>query len=104
MEGFRRFALEAAAGRKTFVLTHSAQVPEGYGSTTETADFLIRAVGGAAEPTDVPWTDTWRQTRRFARGRFLVLGFAGAEPADHLAHLRNIARIWLAIPPAPPGD
>jgi hypothetical protein len=98
MDGFRRFALEAAAGRKTFVLTHSAQVPEGYSSTTETADFLIKAVGGAAEPSDVRWTETWTQTRRFARGRFLVLGFAGAEPADHLAHLRGIARIWQAIP------
>jgi hypothetical protein len=100
MDGFRRFAIEAAAGRKTFVLTHSAQVPEGYASTTETADFLIRAVNGTPEATDVSWVDGWTQTRRFARGRFLVLGFAGTEGADHMRHLRGIARIWEAIPQA----
>jgi hypothetical protein len=98
MDGFRRFAIEAAAGRKTFLLTHSAQVPEGYASTTETADFLIRAVGGEPEKTAVTWGDGWTQTRRFARGGFLVLGFDGAEGADHMKHLRGIARTWKAIP------
>ena len=46
MEGFRRFAVEAAAGRKAFLLSHSALVPDGYASTGEVADFLIDAVGG----------------------------------------------------------
>jgi hypothetical protein len=98
MDGFRRFALEAAAGRKTFLLTHSAQVPDGYASTTETADFLIRALGGEPEPTLVLWTQGWTQTRRFARGRFLVLGFAGNGGNDHMRHLQEIGRIWKAIP------
>jgi len=40
MDGFHRFAVEAAAGRKTFLLTHSALVPDGYASTAEAADFL----------------------------------------------------------------
>jgi hypothetical protein len=103
MEGFRRFALEAAAGRKTFVLTHSAQVPEGYGSTTETADYLIRAVGGDPEKTETAWADGWTQSRQFTRGRFLVLGFDGSEAVDHMRHLRGIDSIWKAIPPVSPG-
>jgi hypothetical protein len=103
MDGFRRFALEAAAGRKTFLLTHSAQVPGGYASTTETADFLIRAVGGEPETTDLDWGDGWTQTRRFAQGRFLALGFAGGEGVDHMRHLRGIARVWEAIPRASGG-
>jgi hypothetical protein len=98
MDRFRPFALEAAAGRKTFLLTHSAQVPEGYASTTETADFLIRALDGEPEPTGVLWTDGWTQTRRFARGRFLVLGFAGSGGDDHMRHLQEIERVWKAIP------
>jgi hypothetical protein len=98
MDGFRRFALEAAAGRKTFLLTHSAQVPDGYASTTEAADFLIRAVGGESETTEISWGDGWTQTRLFTRGRFLVLGFAGTEGNDHMNHLRGIARIWKVIP------
>lgn len=94
MEGFARFARRAAEGTKTFVLSHSAQVPGTYASTTETADFLIAAVGGQPEPTDLDRGDGWRQTRRFQRGGFLVLGFAGAEGDDHLRHLRKIERLW----------
>ena len=75
MDGFRRFALEAAAGRKTFVLTHSAQVPEGYASTTETADFLIRAVGGEPEKTDVVLGRRLDPDPPLRPGTFLVLGF-----------------------------
>jgi hypothetical protein len=98
MDGFRRFALEAAAGRKTFILTHSAQVPDGYASTTETADDLIRTVGGSPEKTEVHWADGWTQSRKFRRKGFLVLGFDGAEAADHMRHLGGIAAIWKAIP------
>ncbi len=94
MDGFRRFALEAAAGRKVFLITHSALVPDGYASTSETADFLIRALGGAAEPIQVEWAKGWNQTRAFAQGRFVVLGFAGTEGPDHMSHLRQINKLW----------
>jgi hypothetical protein len=101
MDGFRRFAVEAAAGRKTFLVTHSALIPDGYASTAETADFLIDAVGGKAEPAKVEWAAGWTQTWAFAKGRFVVLGFAGTEGADHMSHLRQIGKLWkryLAIP------
>ena len=101
MDGFRRFALEAARGRKTFLLSHSALIPTGYASTAETADFLIDAVGGKAEPVMVEWAKGWTQTRTFMQGRFVVLGFAGTEGADHMSHLRQIGQLWeryLAIP------
>ncbi|HEV3167798.1 MAG TPA: hypothetical protein VGZ22_27590 [Isosphaeraceae bacterium] len=104
MAGFARFAAEAAEGRKTFLLTHSAQVPEGYASTTETADFLIRSLGGMPELTKVDWGDGWTQVRRFSKGRFLVLGFHGTEGSDHLRHLRAIAQIWKAAPDPFAGD
>ena len=107
MDGFRRFAVEAAAGRKTFLLTHSALIPDGYASTGEVADFLIDAVGGKAEPAKVEWAEGWTQTRAFAKGRFVVLGFAGTEGADHMSHLRQIGKLWkryLAIPAGPKAD
>jgi hypothetical protein len=95
MEGFRRFAVEAAAGRKAFLLSHSALVPDGYASTGEVADFLIDAVGGgAAEPKRLDWAEGWTQTRAFSRGRFVVLGFDGTQGADHMNHLRRISRLW----------
>lgn len=94
MEGFRRFAAEAAAGRKAFLLSHSALIPDGYASTGEVADFLIAAVGGKPEPRRQDWAEGWTQTREFSRGRFVVLGFDGTQGPDHLNHLRRIARLW----------
>jgi len=98
MGGFERFAREAAEGRKRLLVTHSAQVPEGYASTTETADFLIAATGATAGPFEADWGDGWRQTRRAVIGRFEVLGFAGEGAADHLRHLRRIAELWKRVP------
>ena len=94
MDGFRRFALEAAAGRKTMLITHSALIPPGYASTAETANFLVEAVGGKPEPAKVAWADTWTQTSGFSKGRFVVLGFAGTGAADHMSHLRQINKLW----------
>ena len=58
-------------------------------------------MGGKAEPAKVAWADGWTQTRAFSKGRFVVLGFAGTEGADHMSHLRQISKLWkryLAIP------
>lgn len=96
MAGFVAFAQQASEGKKTFLLTHSAQVPEGYASTTETADHLIATLGGRAEPKEADWGNGWRQTRVYERGGFRVLGFAGTEGADHMSHLRQIGSIWKA--------
>jgi pimeloyl-ACP methyl ester carboxylesterase len=94
MTGFRKFAAEAAAGRKIMIVTHSAQVPTGYASTTETADDLIARLDGQAQRVDQDWGDGWRLKRRFAKGRLLVLGFAGDGPDDHMRHLRRLGAIW----------
>jgi hypothetical protein len=96
MAGFRQFAAEAAAGRKTMIVTHSAQIPTGYASTTETANDLIAHVGGKADSVDQDWGDGWQLKGRFAKGRLIVLAFAGDGPDDHMRHLRRIDKVWLA--------
>jgi hypothetical protein len=98
MSGFRCFARQAADGRKTMLVTHSAQIPPGYGGTTETADDLMATVGVVAEPVAADWGDGWRQTRSASRGRFVVLGFAGDGPEDHMRHLRRIRQVWRRLP------
>jgi hypothetical protein len=96
MSGFRRFAAEAAAGRKAFLLSHSAQEPGTYASTTETADFLIASVG--AEPAPLPEGDgDWKPSRRVVKGRFEVLGYPGGEGSDHLRHMREIQGLWKKV-------
>jgi hypothetical protein len=94
MVGFRAFALKAASGSKTLVVTHSAQVPEGYGSTTETADDLLRAVEAKATLARVDRGDGWVQVREARQGGLIVLGFEGVGPEDHMRHLRRIATTW----------
>jgi hypothetical protein len=98
MAGFRRFAREAAAGRKAMLVSHSAQVPEGYASTTESADDLIREVGGAATSGRRDWGAGLVETRRFEAGRLRIVGFAGEGPEDHLRHLRQVQSLWKALP------
>lgn len=98
MSGFEKFAREAAEGRKTMLVSHSSQVPPGYASTTETADFLLKAVDASSEAVDVDWGDGWRQIRKGTRGRFVVLGFNGEGPEDHMRHLRRIGELWKQSP------
>ena len=97
MKGFTRFARLAAQGKKTMVVTHSSQVPEGYASTTETATDLIKSLGGiSVEFADASPNlgDGSALVRSWSKGRFRVFGYSGVGPEDHLRHLRNIRAIW----------
>ena len=94
MVGFREFARQAVTGSKVMVVTHSAQRPEGYGSTTETADDLIQVVGGKPGSARVDRENGWVQAREFRRKGLVVLGFDGAGPEDHMRHLRRIGETW----------
>src|SRR6185369_18020691 len=57
MEGFLKFAREAAAGRKTFIIAHSSDPVPTYASTTETASYLIEQLGLQRKPADEDWGD-----------------------------------------------
>lgn len=100
MKGFVAFAKDAAEGRKRMVVSHSGQVPEGYASTTETADFLIAAVNGERSEEREEWEGGLRLVSEAARGQFAVLGFAGAGPEDHMAHLRGLRGFFGRVAPA----
>ncbi|MDP3071939.1 MAG: D-alanyl-D-alanine carboxypeptidase/D-alanyl-D-alanine-endopeptidase [Opitutaceae bacterium] len=100
MAGFARFAEEAAAGRKRLVISHSAQVPAGYASTTETADYLINRLGGARTSRAEEWGGGLRLTSGFARGGVQILGFAGEAADDHMRHLRALAPLVTRALPA----
>ncbi|HUR58434.1 MAG TPA: D-alanyl-D-alanine carboxypeptidase, partial [Opitutaceae bacterium] len=93
MAGFLRFARLAAEGRKRFVLSHSRQVPDGYASTTETADYLIQQLEGKRSFDSEEWAGGLRLLSTFSQGRFEVLGFDGDGPEDHMRHLRGIGAL-----------
>ncbi len=74
------------------VISHSAQVPEGYASTTETADYLIKELGGARtqDGQATAWRGGLMLTSEFSRGQLDVLGFEGTNAESHMQHLRSL--------------
>jgi len=72
---FVAFARAAAAGKKLFIVTHSAIAPFDYASTTETSAYLSGALGGE----DI--------------GNFHVRGLPGEDAAAHIAHLHLVGDV-----------
>lgn len=101
MDGFLRFARVAGEGRKRMVVSHSAQVPEGYASTTETADYLIRSLGGRRSEEAADWEGGLKLSSHYRSGRLEILGFAGMGPDDHMRHLRALGVLLARVTPRP---
>lgn len=93
MRDFCRYAQEAAAGRKTLLVTHSYVEPGRYAGTHETADALIACVGAQRRAVDEPGPAGMRVISRVEQGGFQVWGCAGQTGEAHLAHVRNM-RYW----------
>lgn len=90
---FCRYAQEAAAGRKTLLVTHSYVEPGRYAGTHETADALIACVGAQRRAVAEPGPAGMHVVSRVEQGGFQVWGCAGRTGEDHLAHVRNM-RYW----------
>jgi hypothetical protein len=91
MEGFLRFARDAAAGQKTMVISQSEIRPDTYASTTETADYLLAQLGGTRETCSEEWAPGLTCTSRFERAGLHVYGFIGTTGLDHMKHLHHLA-------------
>jgi len=91
MEGFLRFARDAAAGRKTMVISHSEIRPDTYASTTETADYLLSQLGATREPCSDEWAPGLTCTSRFERAGFHLFGFMGTTAPDHMHHFHHLS-------------
>jgi hypothetical protein len=91
MEGFVRFAKDAAAGKKWFVLSHCDLEPGTYASTAETADYLIAALGAQRDSASDPWpAEGLTMKSRLRKGQFQVYGFKGDKGPDHMRHLHGL--------------
>ena len=87
------FARAAIRGEKRFVLTHSEIFPGTFASTTETADWLLRAVGLRRTPV-LRWGPRGMQQLSEVRsGRFELLGFAGNTAPDHVDHFHALPEL-----------
>ena len=87
LTAFADFARAAMRGEKRFVVTHSEIFPGTFASTTETADWLLGALGLHRTPV-LRWGPRGMQQLSEARaGGLELLGFAGNSAPDHVDQL-----------------
>lgn len=93
LAAFAEFARAAMRGEKRFVVTHSEIFPGTFASTTETADWLLGALGLARTPV-LRWGPRgMQQLAEVTAGRFELLGFAGNSAPDHIDHLHAMPEL-----------
>ncbi len=98
---WRKFIALAAAGEKTFVLTHS-MVPTSYANTHACAKALIDIVNApiveiklneTAAASDPEYPIAYRADI----GRFHVWGYHGEDAQAHMTHVRHMAEVWKSL-------
>lgn len=90
---FANFARAAVRGEKRFLVTHSEIFPGTFASTTETADWLLGALGLHRTPV-LRWGPRGMQQLSEAHaGRFELLGFAGNSAPDHIDQLHAMPEL-----------
>jgi hypothetical protein len=90
LDAFLQLAEDAVLGKKKFVMTHSSVFPGTFVSTTESADFLLRAMGMGREPVLKAGPVGMQQVGQSIKGDFKVLAFAGNTAPDHIDHLHGL--------------
>ena len=93
LAAFGRFARAAMRGEKRFLLTHSEIFPGTFASTTETADWLLHAVGLNRKPVLAWGPRGLQQLSEAGAGQFEVMGFAGNSAPDHIDHLHAMPEL-----------
>ena len=88
LDAFVRFAQAAMRGQKRFLVTHSEIFPGTFASTTETADYVLHALGLRRTPV-LRWGPRgMQQLSEVHAGGFDLLGFAGNTAPDHIDHFQ----------------
>lgn len=87
LEAMVAFAGVAADGPRRMSVTHSEVYPGTYASTTETADYLLDALGVRRTAVLTPGPLGMQQLSSVERGGFWLAGYAGNSAPDHLDHL-----------------
>jgi len=90
LEIWVKLARDAVAGRKRVLVTHSEIFPGTFASTTETADYLVSALGLQRHAV-LRWGPMGLQELSEVRaGGFWLLGFAGNSAPDHVDQLHAL--------------
>jgi len=96
LDSFLSFARLAVAGKKSFVITHSAIVPGAYASTTECTSFLIEQLGLQRRMSPQETSTGMHQTSAVDARGFHVRGYSGSTSPDHVDHLHSMP-VWFGL-------
>lgn len=96
-----RFGRDAMAGQKRLILIHSEIFPGSFASTTETADWLLRAWQLTPHPVARFGPMGTQMLSEVRSGGLLVIGFAGNSAPDHVDQLHSLPEYlrWLEQTP-----
>ena len=90
---FESFARAAMRGEKRFLVTHSEIFPGTFASTTETADWLLHALGLRRTPVLAWGPRGMQQLSEVQSGRFELRGYAGNSAPDHIDQLHAMPEL-----------
>lgn len=95
LDVFVDYAKHAVEKKRQMIVTHSRIVPGTYASTTETADYLLRAVQVEREMATGTGPGGLRRTSSARAGNLRIYGFTGETAPDHVDHLHLLPE-WLS--------
>ena len=96
LDSFIRFAREAAAGKKSFVITHSEIFPGTYAGTTECVDYLLTTLGLKRRPELRSESFGMKQLSKINKKGFRIRGYAGNTAPDHIDYLHAMP-VWFRL-------
>ncbi|HEY3494400.1 MAG TPA: hypothetical protein VGK73_06930 [Polyangiaceae bacterium] len=91
------FARRAEKGERFLYITHSSIDPPNFSSTTESAHYLISALGGRPEAVRRKDRAGLELIEYFTRGDLHIRGYAGNDKADHCAQVTLLRDAFAAI-------
>jgi hypothetical protein len=96
LDSFVKFAREAAAGKRSFLVTHSEIFPGAYASTTECVDYMLAAIGLKRKSALKSGPMGMQQLSVVDAKRFHIRGYAGNTAPDHVDHLHAMSE-WFKL-------
>ena len=90
LEIWEKYFRDAIRGKKRALVTHSEIFPGTFASTTETADYLVRALDLKRREV-LKWGPMrTQQVSEVRAGKLLIMGFAGNSAPDHVDQLHSL--------------
>jgi hypothetical protein len=96
LDSFIKFAREAVAGKKSFLISHSEIFPATYASTTECVDYLLTTLSLKAKTKLKNGPIGMQQLSELNMKGFHIRGYAGNTGADHGDQLQAMPE-WLKL-------